>query len=175
MGRGAVPALVPRGERGGQPGGLDRIVVPLDGSERSGAIRPVVQRLAGPFDLRIELVRAIELLPGSAAIELTISRTEAMLEMEEADAWSYLRKAGAPLEGKGLRVTASAERGMAVDVILRRVEATGAGLIAMSTHGRAGMSRLLLGSVAERVLRASPVPVLLWKAPTDTATPRPGA
>jgi nucleotide-binding universal stress UspA family protein len=169
-----VPVLVVRGQLAWQPGGLDRIVVPLDGSELSEAILPVVERLAGPFDLRIELVRAIELLPGSAAMELTPSRTETMLEMEEADAWSYVKKVAAPLEGKGLRVTASAEHGAAVDVILHHVKATGAGLIAMSTHGRTGMGRLLLGSVAERVLRASPVPVLLWKAPTDPAARRPG-
>ena len=44
-------------------------------------------------------------------------------------------------------------------------------LIAMTTHGRSGMGRLLLGSVAERVLRAAPVPVLLWKAPAESGAP----
>jgi nucleotide-binding universal stress UspA family protein len=41
-------------------------------------------------------------------------------------------------------------------------------MIAMTTHGRSGLGRLLLGSVAERVLRTAPVPVLLWKAPAES-------
>jgi nucleotide-binding universal stress UspA family protein len=46
-----------------------------------------------------------------------------------------------------------------------QAEEAGAGLIAMTTHGRTGLGRLLLGSVAERVLKTVRVPVLLWKPP----------
>ncbi|MBI4010668.1 MAG: universal stress protein [Candidatus Rokubacteria bacterium] len=160
-----VPVLLVRGELAWRPGDLRKIVVPLDGSERSEAILPVVERLAGPFDLGIELLRAIEPLPAYAAAEISSARTEEMIALEEADAEGYLRKVATPLEAKGLRVTRSVGRGLAVDVILRRTEELGAGLVAMSTHGRTGVGRLLIGSVAERVLRSAPVPVLLWKAP----------
>ena len=161
-----VPVLLVRGELAWQPGGLRKIVVPLDGSERSEAILPVVERLAGPFDL------AIEPLPAYAAAEISSARTEEMIGLEEADAEGYLRKAATPLEAKGLRVTRSVGRGLAVDVILRRAEEAAAGLIAMSTHGRTGVGRLLIGSVAERVLRSAPVPVLLWKAPAGKPASR---
>jgi len=167
-----VPVLLVRGELAWQPGGLRKIVVPLDGSERSEAILPVVERLAGPFDLAIELLRAIEPLPAYAAAEISSARTEEMIALEEADAEGYLRKAATPLEAKGLRVTRSVGRGLAVDVILRRAEEAAAGLIAMSTHGRTGVGRLLIGSVAERVLRSAPVPVLLWKAPAGKPASR---
>jgi len=45
-------------------------------------------------------------------------------------------------------------------------------LVVMSTHGRTGVGRLLIGSVAERVLRSAPVPVLLWKAPAGKPASR---
>ena len=167
-----VPVLLVRGELAWYPGGLRKIVVPLDGSERSEAILPVVERLAGPFDLAIELLRAIEPLPAYAAAEISSARTEEMIALEEADAEGYLRKVATPLEAKGLRVARCVGRGLAVDVILRRAEETGAGLVAMSTHGRTGVGRLLIGSVAERVLRSAPVPVLLWKAPAGKPASR---
>ena len=167
-----VPVLLVRGELAWQPGGLRKIVVPLDGSERSEAILPVVERLAGPFDLSVELLRAIEPLPAYAAAEISSARTEEMIALEEADAEGYLRKVATPLEAKGLRVACCVGRGLAVDVILRRAEETGAGLVAMSTHGRMGVGRLLIGSVAERVLRSAPVPVLLWKAPAGKPASR---
>lgn len=159
-----APVLLVRGELAWQPGVLKKVLVPLDGSDVSEAILSVVERLAGPFDVGIELLRAIEPLPAYAAAEIATARTEEMLAFEEADAGGYLDKVAAPMEAKGLRVQRSVARGLAVDAILRHVEVSGSGLIAMSTHGRTGVGRLLVGSVAERVLRSSPVPVLLWKA-----------
>jgi nucleotide-binding universal stress UspA family protein len=170
-----VPVLLVRGQLSWQPGGLGKIVVPLDGSELSEAILPTVERLAGPFHLGIELVRAVEPLPAYAAAEVSTARSEEMIALEESDAEQYLQKVASPLEAKGLRVRRSIGRGLAVDVILRRAEEAGAGLIAMSTHGRTGVGRLLVGSVAERVLHSSPVPVLLWKAPVPGRTDRPAA
>jgi nucleotide-binding universal stress UspA family protein len=163
-----VPVLLVRGELTLRAGALGKILVPLDGSELSEAVLPVVAGLAGPFDLTIELLRAVEPVPAYAAAELAASHSEELLRAEEADAEGYLTKLAAPLEGRGLRVAHSVVVAPAVDAILRRARETGAGLIAMSTHGRSGVGRLLLGSVAERVLRAAPVPVLLLKAPAGS-------
>jgi nucleotide-binding universal stress UspA family protein len=159
-----VPVLLVRGELSWQPGELGKILVPLDGSELSEAVLPVVERLAGPFDLAIELVRAIEPIPPFAAVELTGSVTEDVGRLEREEARAYLAKVAAPLEAKGCRVKSAVVLGPAVDAILRTAQEGRAGLVAMSTHGRSGIGRLLLGSVAERVLRAAPTPVLLWKA-----------
>lgn len=57
----------------------------------------------------------------------------------------------------------SVRAGRAVDTIAASVEEHGISLVAMSTHGRAGLGRLLLGSVAEQVLRSVAVPVILWR------------
>jgi len=165
--RAPAPVLLVRGELSWQPGGLGKILVPLDGSELSEAVLPVVAGLAGPFDLAIQLLRVIEPMPAYAAPEIPLARTEEIVRLQEDDAEGYLAKVGVPLEAKGCRVTRTIARGLPVDAIIRAASEGGAGLIAMSTHGRSGFGRLLLGSVAERVLRAAPVPVLLWKAPAD--------
>lgn len=56
-------------------------------------------------------------------------------------------------------------RGGAIDGILELVQSLGVDLIVMSSQGRSGLSRILLGSVAEELSRRSPVPVLIWKSP----------
>lgn len=163
-----VPVLLVRGDLSWHPGTLAKILVPLDGSELSEAVLPVVAGLAGPFDFAIELLRAIEPIPAFVATELSAGHSEEVLRLKEADAEGYLTKLATPLQARGLRVAHSVALGPAVDAIVRRARESGAGLIAMTTHGRSGVGRLLLGSVAERVLRAAPVPVLLWKAPAES-------
>jgi nucleotide-binding universal stress UspA family protein len=165
-----VPVLLVRGELTAAPGSLGKVLVPLDGSELSEGVLPVAVGLAGPFDLAVELFRAVEPIPAYAAAELTAGRSEAILREEEAGAREYLAKRATRLEARGLRVARSVMPTPAVDGIVRRAREGGAGLIAMTTHGRSGVSRLLFGSVAERVLRAAPVPVLLWKAPAESRT-----
>jgi nucleotide-binding universal stress UspA family protein len=169
-----VPVLLVRGELIWRPGSFGKILVPLDGSELSEGVLPVAVGLAGPFDLAVELFRAVEPMPAYAAAELSAGRTDAILREEEASAREYLAKLATPLEARGLRIERSVATTPAVDGIVRRARDGGAGLIAMTTHGRSGVSRLLFGSVAERVLRAAPVPVLLWKAPAESRSTRAG-
>jgi nucleotide-binding universal stress UspA family protein len=160
-----VPVLLVRGDLSWQPGALEKILVPLDGSELSESVLSVVERLAGPFDFAIELLHAIEPIPPYASAELTSGITEDIGRLGRENAEGYLAKVAAPLEAKGCRVKSRVALGPAVDAILRAAQDGQAGLVAMSTHGRSGIGRLLLGSVAERVLRTAPTPVLLWKAP----------
>ena len=159
-----APVLLVRGELTWTRGEIGKILVPLDGSELSEGVLPAVERLAGPFDLTVDLLRVVEPIPGAAAVELPVQARE-LLDLRAAEAEQYLGKIAAGLEGKGLRVRIEVRAGPAVDAIHRCAREAPAGLIAMSTHGRSGLGRLLLGSVAEHVLRAAPVPVLLWKAP----------
>lgn len=164
-----VPVLLVRGQLVWQRGEIGKIVVPLDGSGLSASILPLVAQLAEPFDFTIDLLRAVEPLPAYAVVEISAAKTEEMRQLEATDAGSYLAKVAGPLNAQGLRVTRSIGYGPAVDVIVRHAGEAGAGLIAMSTHGHTGVGRLLLGSVADRVLRAAPVPVLLWRAPAASA------
>jgi nucleotide-binding universal stress UspA family protein len=158
-----VPVLLVRGELTWTRGEIGRILVPLDGSELSEAVLPVVERLAGPFDFAVDLLCVVEPIPGAAAVALPVQARE-LLNLRTAEAEQYLGKIAAALEAKGLRVRTEVREGSAVDAIHRAAREARAGLIAMSTHGRSGLGRLLLGSVAESVLRGAEVPILLWRA-----------
>jgi nucleotide-binding universal stress UspA family protein len=71
------------------------------------------------------------------------------------------------LKGQGLTVDFEEPEGDPADTVTRRAQELGADLIAMTTHGRTGLGRLLLGSVAESVIRKAPCPVLLVRVHED--------
>ena len=161
-----VPVLLVRGALAPRPAGLGRVLVPLDGSEQSETVLGVVGRLAGPLDLGVDLLHVIEPLSPSATAEIALHVDEiTRLRQKEADARLAQLRTG--LEGRGLRVRYAVRHGAVVDVIERYAAEESVGLIAMATHGRTGLPRLLFGSVAERCLRQARVPVLLWKAPAE--------
>jgi nucleotide-binding universal stress UspA family protein len=162
----AVPVLLVRGTPTWDEGGIGRILVPLDRSEVSEAVIPVVACLAGPFDLGIQLLHVIE-RPSLESSRGAGERTR------QAEAEAYLAGVAARLEAGGLRVGMTARVGTAAEAIPVVAAETKCGLIAMSTHGRSGLERLFLGSVAERVLKAVTVPVLLWKPPAGGLQTRP--
>lgn len=85
-------------------------------------------------------------------------------DAERVAARDYLEGVAARLTGKGLEVEWVVLEGPAAPTIAQRALEGGADLVAMTTHGRSGVARLLLGSVTEQVLRTADVPVLLWKA-----------
>ena len=82
-----------------------------------------------------------------------------------AEARSYLDELGAGLRAKGVAVQSQVSTGIhSVDQeILQFAHSSNANLIAMSTHGRSGFSKLFLGSMADRVLHSGDVPLLLVK------------
>jgi len=155
-----APVLVVRSRpsRGGQ---IRQVLVPLDGSELSAAILPVVERLAGPLEFVIHLLHAIEPLPAAAAG--MSARIEEIQAFREQEAEGYLDKVARTLEAEGLAVRRVVRVGPAVEAIQRYALEAAIDLIAMTTHGRTGLSRLLFGSVAEQVLRAVAIPLVLWK------------
>jgi len=133
---------------------LDRIVIPLDGSPTAESILPQVLRLAADGD-EVVLVRAEPPVPSEAGALL--------LPAALAAAEQYLAGVQQRLREQGVRVRVVARAGAAADVVLEAVRESGAGMIAMATHGRSGAARLLLGSTAERILRESPVPMFLLR------------
>jgi nucleotide-binding universal stress UspA family protein len=147
--RAPVPVLLVRGPGAWDRGGIERILVPLDRSAASETVLPIVACLAGPFDFAVHLLHVIEIV------------------LDDRDAEAYLARVAATLEARGLRVSATVRAGLPAEIIPAVRAETDSGLIAMSTHGRTGLDRLLVGSVAERVLRSVSVPVLLWKPPAS--------
>jgi nucleotide-binding universal stress UspA family protein len=164
--RAPVPVLLVRGNPAWDDGGIARILIPLDRSEASEAVIPIVACLAGPFDLGIQLLHVVEPKPERG-------RGASGTSTAESEAEAYLGEVAARLEARGLRVGVTAQVGSPAEVIPAVATETQCGLIAMSTHGRSGLGRLFMGSVAERVVRAVTVPVLMWKPPAGGRETRP--
>jgi nucleotide-binding universal stress UspA family protein len=88
--------------------------------------------------------------------------------LREMDAKRYLVEVERRLSKNGLRVQRRIALGPPVEEILAAAKASGADLIAMATHARSALGRLVFGSVAEAVLHASPVPVLMIRMTADS-------
>jgi nucleotide-binding universal stress UspA family protein len=132
---------------------LDRILVPLDGSATAQAILPHLRRLLRRRDSEVLL---LSVAPPPIA-EAQISVMEASL----AASREYILGIKETLERQGVRVRAEARMGPPASVILDMAEEEEVSLIALATHGRTGLKRALLGSVAEQILRKSRVPVFV--------------
>ena len=140
-----------------------RALVALDGSPVAETIMPFILEIAGPLDLEVVLLRVIQPVPpvvieGSRHVEVED------LEARRIDAEEYLAPLAVELRGKGVRVTTAVRRGVPAEEIVAAALEAGADLIAMSTHGRGGLGRIIFGSVAQAVLRQAHVPVFLLRA-----------
>jgi len=132
---------------------IDRILVPLDGSLVAEQILPHLRRLLFRHDSEVILLRAVVPPP----IENGMLVADSMLSA----ARGYMAQMQQRLEEQGVRVRVVTQIGFPVGMILDAVESEKATMIALATHGETGLKRLLAGSVAEGVLKASPVPVLV--------------
>lgn len=151
---------------GVQPVRLDRILVPLDGSELAERVLEPVAALASASGGSCTLLRVVAPIyaeqPHSAAL---VSDDEA-IEGERAEAAAYLETVAGSLRARGIEVdTAVTTYDDAPAAILRASKESSAGLIAMATHGRGGLRRMMLGSVADAVLTTSETPLLLVGPP----------
>jgi nucleotide-binding universal stress UspA family protein len=140
-----------------------RALVPLDGSAVAEAIIPFILEIAGPLDMEVVLVRVVQPVPPTV---IEGSRTVLLddVEARHADAVEYLAPIAVELRDKGVRVQTRVRRGQPAEEIVAAAREAGADLVAMTTHGRSGLGRLMFGSVAERVLRESDMPVFLMRA-----------
>jgi nucleotide-binding universal stress UspA family protein len=144
---------------------LTRVLVPLDGSALAEAAVSVAVGLLGDRPVStLVLIRAVDpRLPGADAVE-------AQRDIVRA-AEQYLAQVAARLERPGVTVKTAVWYGPPAASIVAAADAAGADMIVMTTHGRGGLGRLVLGSVAEAVLRATRRPLLLVRdagAPVET-------
>jgi nucleotide-binding universal stress UspA family protein len=147
-----------------------RALVPLDGSAIAEGALSFIRQVAGPLDLDVTLLCVVVPSPPGVVEGGPVIVDDAAQLQAKADA--YLAPLVAELRAGGVRVTTEVRRGDPVTQILASVRETRADLIVMTTHGRTGFGRLLLGSVAEAVLRQSGVPVILMR---QTDSPARGA
>jgi len=136
---------------------LERILIPLDGSATAEAALAQLRPLLLVKDSEVLLVQVVPVLP---AFEGAWAESPQALAVLQESGEAYVRKIRVGLESQGARVRSIVRAGFPAETILNLAEKEGATLIAMTTHGRTGLARWALGSVAEKVLRASSVPVL---------------
>jgi nucleotide-binding universal stress UspA family protein len=139
-----------------------RVLVALDGSTAGEAVMKLVMEIAGPLDMTIMLLHVLE------PISSPVTDGGVMLDDLEARRWEaeeYLVPIAAALRSHGVDTAWAIRHGRAADEILAAARESGAGMIAMATHGRTGLGRLLFGSVTEAVLRQASVPVFMIRQP----------
>lgn len=141
----------------------EHVLVPLDGSELAEAVLDEAVAVAGA-EARFSLLRVVPLpIPGDPMMgSIGPGVVDEMIESLRADAEQYLAGVAARLQGRVARVeTAILVEMMPALAILHYAESHHVDLIALATHGRRGLKRWALGSVADKVLRGAAVPVLL--------------
>jgi len=140
-----------------------KILVPLDGSATAEGVLPHAQALAFSEGAEIVLLRVAV----NPALEFAFTDPGIMdniIEEIEAQCKTYMNEIEARLKAANVKVSSLIREGAVADVILSTADELGVDVIAMSTHGRTGPARWLLGSVADRVVRNAKVPVMLVRA-----------
>ncbi len=145
-----------------------RILIPLDGSANAESVLPHALALGRAMQAEYRLVRVVEPvmvarpLPTNPAVR---ALDDQLIDQLRVEAQTYLEQLAERLAAQGL--TAQIEVIVAPQAALAILEAAqqgGTDVIAMATHGRRGLARVLLGSVADKVLRGAIAPVLLYRA-----------
>lgn len=149
-----------------------RALVPLDGSATAEAIIPSFINLA--LALKLEVVLLQVLAPVTPWVSEGGRRSFVNPLEREQEAEGYLRRHADRLSTRGVLARTAVRVGDAATEIVQGAHEYQAHLIAMTTHGRSGLSRLLFGSVAESVLRRATVPVFLMRI-TETEAGRKAA
>jgi len=140
----------------------ERILVPLDGSTLAERALRHAEEIARGARSEILLLQAVN-LPMPVVPEAVLVPDGKWLAEAKKDAARYLDGIAGPLRDAGMRVRTMVDERPPADAILHVATREEIDLIVMSTHGRGGLSRLLMGSVAESVFRATSRTVMLVK------------
>ena len=155
---------------------FERILVPLDGSKVGEAalahVEQLVSKMAPEVKTEVILFQVISslahyVIAGEASVQ--VPYTDKEIAQIKKKAKDYLDKAGEGLRSKGITVKTKVATGKAAEEIVKAADELKADLVAMSTHGRSGLSRLTFGSITDKELRTGNVPILVARAPKDTA------
>lgn len=143
---------------------LRRIIVPLDGSEVSEQALPAAGELARKLSLDVSLIRVVSTIQLSMAGEWPSGYPDVLGAVED-EAREYLGVKGEELRSQGItKVESQVVMGDAAGQIADLAHRDGESLVVMTSRGRSGLSRALLGSIADRVVRSCEAPVLLVRA-----------
>jgi nucleotide-binding universal stress UspA family protein len=161
-----------------KPYDLKTILVPTDFSEGAQIALEHATTLADVFKAKIVVLHVIETLANTLTETVQRVGTETLARSlsqspQLMDVYALVRRAVEPaldqvvqdLQKSGVSASRGIEQGTAYEQIVAHARAVGADLIVMGTHGRRGVNRLFMGSVAERVVRTASCPVLTVRPP----------
>lgn len=164
-----VPVLLVRPATGGASLGsptADQILVPLDGSPLAEeALGPAIAlaRIWGAQLMLLQVVRPVQ-LPANMALPYPSSYDEDLTAIRRTQAQDYLGDVVERLKEQGIRAACAAAVGWgAADAILDQARRGRVAFVVLATHGRGGLRRLALGSVADKVVRGAELPVLVCR------------
>jgi nucleotide-binding universal stress UspA family protein len=146
-----------------------KILIPLDGSKTAEAVLPLARSWCTKLKVPVELIAVVD----TAELARSLSAVERFYKNKVVDeetrrCGEYLERAPKNFFPDGCK--SRLEKGSTADIIIDTAAADKGTLIMMATHGRSGLSRWLLGSVAEKVLRGTSNPLLLVRS-SDKARP----
>lgn len=149
----------------------EKILAPLDGSKVGEAALPYIEglvaKLVAAGEVEVTLIQVVSSLVhyvvvGEEAVRAPYTPQE--IEQMKKNASQYLTEAGAALRLKGVTTKVRVAVGHAAEEILKAADELNVDMIAISSHGRSGLSRLAFGSVTDKVLHGSSKPVLVVRA-----------
>ena len=149
-----------------------RILVPLDGSATAEAVLPYAQAFAAGFKTSVELLTVLDI--GAMATHLPADKVpelNAIMANEEKKSTTYLANVAKNFFSR-FPTEHRIVRGNPAETILETTSKDRDTLIAMATHGRSGVERWVLGSVAEKVLHGTINPMFLVRAAAAKTTPQ---
>lgn len=138
-----------------------KLLVPLDGSEVSESIMPQVVSVAKPSNAMVILFQAHEPIEPPVREVMGEDIATKVDTVTREDTQAYLDKIAGDLANQGIKSETVLAQGKPAEAIIQYAATHAVDLIIMATHGRSGISRWAFGSVAEKVLRQSSVPVLI--------------
>lgn len=139
-----------------------KILVPLDGSARAERALPVAARIAHSRDATLLLVRVVaDLLDVGAYISPTVAVDQNLVDRELAEARTYLDTLTQSYINQGVKIEVAVEVGAPTQTLLDTISFRNVDGVVIGSHGRTGLTRWMLGSVAQAIVRHSTVPVLL--------------
>ena len=146
---------------------LNKVLLPLDGSEAGEAAVPYIQELIARSESEVILFGVV---PAGQHVRTVggldfVHYPEEHLESVKAEAREYLERVYHRLSGGRGSVRIELRMGDVAHEIIKFAEETNAGLVAISAHGHSGIGKWVFGSIAHKILHASNTPVLLVKAP----------
>ena len=141
------------------------LLVPIDFSECANQALEYAVNLAGKLEARVTLLHVIQAVP-LGGVDMGVTLPYTYLQDLEAEIMQSMEACLARVTAAGLEGEIVVVHGVPFHEIVETAKAQKVDLIVMGTHGRTGLQHILLGSVAEKVVRLAPCPVLVARQPT---------